>query len=183
MLIAERKGFIVGGIFIFRINDIIDLPIIDRTSGQRICTVKDVVIDTRENRVYALVCKERLIKRSIEIVPYNDVIAITQNYVVIYGKDSIINEREALSIYRRYTSIENILGKLVINSRGEILGIIRDLLINSADGHIKAYEYSAGYFDDLVSGRRIIQFDKSYNLAEKNMVLREYSPASYQYHK
>jgi uncharacterized protein YrrD len=164
-------------IFIFRVNDIIDLPIIDRASGQRICTVKDVIIDARENKVYALVCKEHLIRRVTEIIPYDYVIAVTQNFIMITKKCNIIKHREIPSMNRRFFSIDNIIGKLILNAKGEIIGIIRDIMLNTSNGSINAYEISEGYFDDLVTGRRIIKLNKSFNIAEKNMVLKEYNQA------
>lgn len=162
---------IEGGIFIFRINDIIDLPIIEKNSGQRICTAKDVIIDAGENRVYALLCSRGFIDRSMEVIPYERVTGVSQNYITISGRDSMIKLRETRLNHLRYMRYENIVGKLVINSREEILGIIRDLLIDADDGRIIAYELSDGYLDDLMRGRKIVQFDKSCNLAEKNMLL------------
>jgi len=181
---AESEGFNMqfGGMRLFRVNDIVDLPIIEKTSGQRICTVKDVIVDTRENRVYALLCRERLIKRSCEIIPYDDVISITQNYVMIAGKTGVLRQKRTISRRSRYQGLDDILGKLVINKRGEILGIIRDLLINSDNGRIIAYELSEGYLDDLVTGRRIVEFDGNYNLSSKSMVMEDCSPSNYMYY-
>lgn len=170
-------------IFIFRVNDIIDLPIIDRASGQRICTVKDVIIDARENKVYALVCREHLIRRATEIIPYDYVIDVTQNYVMITKKCNIIKHREIPSMNRRFFSIENIIGKLIMNKKGEIIGAIRDIMLNTSDGSISAYEISEGYFDDLLSGRRIIELNKSFSITEKNMVIKEYNHAYVNNHK
>ena len=50
-------------------------------------------------------------------------------------------------------------------------------MLNTSNGSINAYEISEGYFDDLVTGRRIIKLNKSFNIAEKNMVLKEYNQA------
>lgn len=148
---------------------------VEKTSGERFCTVKDVIIDSKENRVYALVCKESLIKRSKEAIPYSSVISLSQNYVLITRKDSAVIHREIWYRNRHCMSYEFIIGKLVINSRGEILGIIRDLLIDAESGAIKAYELSEGYIDDIVKGRRIIELDKNCSFTEHSMVIKENS--------
>ena len=162
-------------ISIFRINDIIDLPVVDIISAQRLCTTRDGIIDLRENRVYALVCKERIFKRSLEIIPFRNITAITQNNIGIAGKINQVSLRELSIKHRRFQSYCSILGKLVMSSRGEILGVIRDLLIDTNTGIIKAYELSEGYLDDFLGGRHIIGLDCGYKLTGKNVVLNEYN--------
>ena len=160
---------------IFRLNDIIDLPLIDRISAQRLSTIKDVIIDLREKRVYALVCKERLFKRSLEAVPFRNVTSITLNGVEMNSKTSLISLRELSVKYRRFQCCQNIVGKMVLSSRGETLGIIRDILIDEESGVIKAYELSDGYIDDFLRGRYIIELDFGHTIGGKNAELKEYS--------
>lgn len=159
----------------FRINDIIDLPIIQSMSEQRLCTIRDVIIDMRENRVFALVCKERILRRSLEVMPFRNVVAITQNCVVVVGRINQISLRELSIKSRRFLSYRNILGKIVLNSRGETSGIIRDLLFDTNSGIIKAYELSDGYIDDIIKGRHIVELECGHALSGKNLVLRDYS--------
>lgn len=160
---------------IFRVNDIIDLPMVDSISAQRLCTIRDVIIDLRENRVYALVLRERLFKRSLEAVPFKNVTAISQNCVEVNSRINPIGLRELSIKHRRFQSCQNIMGKMVLSSRGETLGIIRDILIDAKSGIIKAYELSDGYIDDFLRGRHIIELDCGHKLAGKNVELKEYN--------
>ncbi|HYF82787.1 MAG TPA: PRC-barrel domain-containing protein [Clostridia bacterium] len=158
---------------IFRVNDIVDLPVIESMSAQRLYTIRDVIIDMRESRVYALVCKERVFRRSLEAIPYRNISAITQNSVAVTGRTDQISLRVLSMKYRRFQSYKNILGKLVLNSRGETLGIIRDLIIDTSSGIIKAYELSEGYIDDILRGRHIIELECGHTLSDKNVVLKD----------
>lgn len=158
-------------IFIFRINDIIDLPVTDRLTEHRICTIRDVIIDLRESRVYALVCKESLFKRCLDAIPYRNVTSITPNSIEIEGKIGQVSLRELSLKHRRFQRYGVILGKLVLNSRGETLGVIRDLLIDTNSGIIRAYELSEGYLDDFIVGRHIVGLDRGHKLTGKNVVL------------
>lgn len=163
---------------IFRINDIIDLPVVDSISAQRLCTIRDVIIDLRESRVYALVCKEKLLGRSLEVVPFRKVNAISQNNVAVAGRINYISIRELRLNRRRYQSYQSILGKMVLSSRGETMGIVRDILIDTNSGIIKAYELSEGYLDDFLRGRHIIEMDSGHTLTGKNVVIKEYNAQS-----
>jgi len=112
----DRSASEVNGMF--RINDMIDLPIIQDKSAQRICTVRDVIVDMREIRIYALVCREKLLRRFLEAVPFENVEEITQSSIIITGRICRIDLRQLEMKSRRFQSYGNILGKLVLNPRG-----------------------------------------------------------------
>lgn len=160
---------------IFRINDIVDLPVIDSATARRICTIRDVIIDLKENRVYALVCRERFFRRYMEAIAFRNVSAITQNSVAVTGRTAHLNSRELNMRQRRFQSYNMILGKLVLGTHGEILGVIRDLLIDVDTGMIKAYELSEGYLDDFLKGRRIVSLEYGNKLTGKNLVHSDYT--------
>jgi uncharacterized protein YrrD len=144
-------------------------------SAQRLSTIRDVIIDMRESRVYALVCKETLLRRSKEAIPFSNVAAITQNSVAVTCRTDKINLRGLSMKYRRFQSYKNILGKIVLSTKGETLGIIRDLLIDPNSGIINAYELSEGYIDDLIRGRHIIELERGHTLSDKNVVIKDCS--------
>lgn len=164
----------------FRINDMIDLPVIQSITRQRLCTIRDVIIDMHENRVYAFVCKERILKRSLEAISYRNIIAITQNSVIAEGKTSQISIDELSMEHRRFQSYRKVLGKMVLSSKGETLGIIRDLLIDTSTGIIKAYELSEGYLDDILKGRHIVELESGHTLSGESLVLLDCG-TKYQY--
>lgn len=171
-------GEVVG---MFRINDMIDLPLVDSTSLHRFCTIRDVLIDSRVRKVYALVCKERFFRRSIEAVLFSNVVDISQNSVKVNDRTFSISYRELSIKHRRFQSYQDILGRLVISGRGENLGIIRDILIDTNSGMIKAYELSEGYIDDLIRGRHIVDLECGHILDSSNLHIKE-SGTQYSYH-
>ena len=160
-------------ISIFRINDIIDLPVFDCVSEEKRCTVRDVIIDTKENRLHILICRERMLGRSLEAIPYKNVESISQNGIRASGNISRMSPRGLLAKQRRFSSCQDILGKLVQSTRGEPLGIIRDILFDTNTGIIKAYELSEGYFDDFIRGRHIVELEHGYTLTGSNAVIKE----------
>jgi len=144
-------------------------------SSHRLCTIHDVIVDLRENRIFALVCRERLLKRTLEAIPYRNVVSITQNGIGVTGNMKQISLRELDMKHRRYQSYCVLLGKLVLSSRGETLGVVRDLLIDTTSGVIKAYELSEGYLDDFLHGRHIVGIDYDNFLTGKNIVLNDFN--------
>ena len=160
-------------ISIFRINDIIDLPVFDCVSEEKRCTVRDVIIDTKENRLHILICRERMFGRSLEAVPFKNIESISQNGIRASGNISRMSPRGLLAKQRRFSSCQDILGKLVQSTRGEPLGIIRDILFDTNTGIIKAYELSEGYFDDFIRGRHIVELEHGHTLTESDAATKE----------
>ena len=160
-------------IIIFRINDIIDLPVVDIKSMKRICSIRDVIIDLRESKVYALVCREKLFGGLFEAVPFVKVISLSQNNVIVEGRNRIISIRESMLKKRRHQSYQSILGKLVQSSKGETPGVVRDILIDADSGVIRAYELSEGYLDDFVKGRQIVELGLGNKQKGINFVIEE----------
>lgn len=171
-LFSLLKYEVIG---IFRINDIVDLPVVDSITAQRLCTIRDVIIDLRENRVYALVCKEKLFRRSLESIPFMHVAEISQSSIAVAGRMNMISLRELNIKRRRFQSYQSILGKLILSSSGDTLGVIRDILIDTKSGIIKAYELSEGYIDDFLGGRHIMELDFGHTLIGKSIVLKEHN--------
>lgn len=149
---------------IFRINDLIDLPVIDSMSARKLCSIKDVIIDIREYRVHALVCREKVLGRSLEAMPFKNVESISQNGIWVKGSFSHMCSRSLLTKQKRLKSYQHVLGKLVRSHEGESLGVIRDILFDTDTGIIKAYELSEGYIDDFLRGRHIVEMKSGHSL-------------------
>lgn len=150
----------------------IDLPVIDKLSAQKLCTIKDVIIDLKEYRIHALICRERFLGRSFEALLFKNVEAISQNGITVTGRTGRMNIRNLMAEQRRFQSYQDILGKVVQSSRGEPMGIIRDILVDTGTGIIKAYELSEGYFDDFLRGRHIVELQQGHELTEKNVDIK-----------
>lgn len=146
----------------------IDLPVIDSMSARKLCTIRDVIIDIKENQIHALVCRERMFGRSLEAVPFKNVESISQNGIWTKGNISRMSSRGLLAKQKRFKSHQYILGKLVHSSEGESLGIIRDILFDTNTGIIKAYELSEGYIDDFLKGRHIVEMESGHSLSGYN---------------
>lgn len=142
----------------FRISDFIDLPIkaLKEESPLK-CTVKSVLIDGFNNKIAALVCKEGAIKKYSQIIPYTKIISVDINGIVVPDQGSLrkIPSKELSD----YIQIEEIINKSVKTNLGDLQGILTDIYVEVLTGRILSYELSEGYYDDIVSGRKIIQLE------------------------
>ncbi len=139
----------------FRISDLLDLPIKTILSEDNTkYTVKSVLLDGNKNKLVAIVCKEGTIKKYCKTIPYERIISIDMNGVIISDENCIkkVKHSEIVS----YLQLEDILRKDVKSNTDDFYGILTDIYINLLTGAISGYELSEGYLDDFISGRRII---------------------------
>ncbi|OGO77106.1 MAG: hypothetical protein A2Y23_13670 [Clostridiales bacterium GWB2_37_7] len=156
----------------FRISDLIDLPILTlmQENSLRI-NVKSILLDGFNNRIAAIICKEGTLKKSYKIIPYEKIIAIDTNGIIISDLHCIEKLRD--KEINEFLQLGAVINKIVKSSNGDLYGILTDIYINLLNGKITAYELSEGYLDDLVNGRRIINISENLNntLVNKEIIL------------
>lgn len=143
----------------FRISDFLDLPVKCINGNKRMKhTVKTLLIDGNNNKIAALICKEGAIKKIVKLIPYEKIIAIDINGIVISDEFCIakVQQQELHS----YFQLEDILNQLVKNNAGSLQGRITDIYVDLLSGKITSYEISEGYLDDFLNGRKIIAIEK-----------------------
>lgn len=146
----------------FRISDLIDLPIItikEQPNAKHF--VKSVLLDGQKNRVAALVCKESQIKKYMKIIPYENIISVDINRVIV----SDINCMRKISSkgLENLLLMDDVINKSIRSNTGDFEGVLTDLYINLLNGKIISFELSEGYIDDLMRGRKIIGFEDALN--------------------
>ena len=141
----------------FRISDLIDLPVLDTQSGKQVCTIKTLVFEKNKDRLKYLVCKESLLKKYTKVIPFWSVQRISRNGLYISHKNAITELKNINKLKHSFVYYDSIMNTLIMNSDQEILGIITDIYISEQNGKITAYEVSDGYLDDILRGRKILE--------------------------
>lgn len=158
----------------FRISDLIDLPIFTlKESKSSKFTVKSLLLDGINNRIAAIICKEGTLKKSCQIIPYEKIISIDINGIIIADIKCI--QKLPIKELNNYLQLDALINKAVKSSSGDLFGILTDIYINLLNGRITSYELSEGYIDDIVNGRRIIKISTNLGntLVNKEIILSQ----------
>jgi uncharacterized protein YrrD len=143
---------------VFRVSDLLDLPIKLILQDHVIkFTAKSLLIDGLNNKVSAIICKEGTMKKTFRLIPYSSVISIDLNGIII-AKSSSIKKVHSKEL-NNFIQLDCIMNKLVKSSDGDLKGILTDIYINLLNGKIVGYELSEGYIDDILNGRKVINFE------------------------
>lgn len=137
----------------YRMSDLINLPVIESSEGNTLCTAKTVIIDIADHSISAVVCKEGFINKYICMVPMVNIIGLDKNRILIRNKGAIKKVKQSSIEARKLLFFENIVDKVIMDNTGDIMGAIRDVIFDENDGRIMFYEVSEGYIDDITRGR------------------------------
>lgn len=150
-----------------KVSDLINLPIIDLTSGSQLAIVKDVVLNADNDVLKGFLCENKL---------------LPLGKVKSFGKDAVIIESDFLDsilepfkvpVNPPYFLPEYIIGTPIMTESGKYLGTIGDILVEDNIGKILGYEVSDGLLKDLVSGRSFITVPQIITYGEDAVIIKE----------
>jgi len=131
-----------------RMRDLIRLPVIEQSTGERQGWLKDLLFDEKSNKVTGIVLeKDALLKPHLKKVARADILS--------FGKDSVLVDK--LSKKRcTGTAWSEKVGSKVFSGEGEIKGTVGDVFVDNIVENVMGYEISDGLFADLFNGRETI---------------------------
>lgn len=150
-----------------KVSDLINLPVINLTTGEQLSKVEDVILNADNDVLHGFLCEGKL---------------LPLKYVKNLGKDALMVEVEGLeSILETIKAHVNpplflpkyLLGTPIVTQKGECIGTVGDILIEQETGDILGYEVSDGLLKDLVSGRSLITIPQIIAYGEDAVVIKE----------
>jgi uncharacterized protein YrrD len=147
--------------------DIKGRSVVDQ-KGTLLGSVEDCIFDFRTNRLCSLIVAGEGLLSSSSILPLSSVVKLGDT--IIYGGSTFRCRRKKLFMNRIIT-LNEILGKHIINLEGENEGKLADLIIDEDTGEILALICSRGLVEDLVGGRRLVLMRKSTTLINHRILV------------
>jgi uncharacterized protein YrrD len=125
-----------------------NLPVIDVVSGQQLGYVVNFKIINHE------------ILAGLYLVTFNNrVLYLARDCITQIGRDAVLVQAEAGQAIEGEPDWPDNAGlnsSAVMTTKGEVLGVLTDILLEDTAGNIMGYELSDGYFNDLLRGRKVI---------------------------
>lgn len=129
-------------------TELIGLPVVDRSTGAVVGTMRGVVFRTDRKRIDGIVMEERGWMRRCRFVPWQS--------VTVLGDRSIIVDRVGGAAPARPVNCPGGQNKLY-DAEGSYVGRISNYLIDEKNGAVLGMELSASVLEDLKFGRKIIE--------------------------
>lgn len=155
-------------------SNLIGLPILSYNFEPLNYVVKEIIYCLVKFRVLALCVGSIDSEKHTQIILFQKIKDITEKGVLIYSTDDIVKTDEIpefkniIENYKPVTGYEIYLNN---NNNNEIIGVVKDTLIQIKSGKILGFIMSEGLFDDLINGYSFLPISNEINLEEQKIIL------------
>ena len=143
------------------------LPIIDLSRGIRVAEVKDLICDHRQGRVVGLLLDKGGLLRAGKAIPWQLIYSIGQDAVTIQDSSGILPLKAVWPEHNHNKYV----GKEVLTTSGQYLGLVDDLALDTTTGRIMGCVLTDGIVGDILSGRAIIPVVESARINDENIIV------------
>ncbi len=132
------------------------LPVYVKSTGEKLGIVFDLCL-AEQGRVEGLILRKGALIKKSYLIPFEDVSS--------FGADGVMIEKTTIlqplkGTYQFFEGKERLVGKPLVSSTGESLGILADVYFQEELGTIVGYECSDGFFADISEGKRVVKTDE-----------------------
>jgi uncharacterized protein YrrD len=137
-------------------HDITGLRVIGREEGEELGFVLDLVFDAAADECVGLVLREKSFLHEAEVVPWDQIITIGPDAVMVESADSKVGLSKAPRIKEAMDQEFHLAGNRILTTDGKELGSFGDVFLDEKSGRVLGYELSGGFVSDTMSGKRYI---------------------------
>src|SRR3954464_3941049 len=145
-------------------KDIINLPVVTFSTGGKLATVDDLVIDPERRQVLALLIDEGGLFRSQRAIPFGRIQAIGPDVVIIPDSKAALDIGRDPVLKKLVRDDISVRGLRVVTEDGQKLGEVQDMLIDDKTGEIKGYYIGIGKVVSVTQGLRWIPVENTIRL-------------------
>lgn len=129
------------------------LPVYEKSTGEKLGEVFDLSLSD-DARVEGVLLRKGIVFKRNLLIPFQSIDS--------FGVDGIMVEDSAVfqpadDSYHIFEGKEKLVGKPLLSSAGEQLGLLEDVYFQEELGTIVGYECSDGFFADITEGKRVVK--------------------------
>ncbi|WP_026475811.1 PRC-barrel domain-containing protein [Alkaliphilus transvaalensis] len=133
--------------------------------------VKELVYCLKKLKVLGLIVEKQPKGKGKKVVPYKKIKDIRQQEIVITSHREILSPSQIPEIEVALENPSVMIGFEIYGMKGELVGIVKDTLIEIKTGKIVALLISEGVLTDIINGYGIIFLSEHINFDKKNIIL------------
>lgn len=125
----------------------------DMETGQEIGIAEDLCFKP-EGEVQGIIMDRKGILQRDQIVPMSSITSIGTDGIMVGEKNAIRTKTK--NDHKLHEGHYGIIGKTILTTEGEKLGIVEDVYFHEKMGTIVGYEVTDGFFADITEGRKVV---------------------------
>ncbi|NSL50190.1 PRC-barrel domain-containing protein [Calidifontibacillus erzurumensis] len=148
-----------------------DLPVYSEVSGKELGRVYDLCLD-KNGTVNGLIIDPKGLLKKNKFIPLSEVSSFGLDGVMV--KDEQKAERitdKLVGLYFLENGKDHIIGKPLVTTEGDKLGLVEDVYFLEEMGTIIGYEVTDGFFADMTEGRKVYKTKKPLTIGENILIV------------
>ncbi|SDK53691.1 PRC-barrel domain-containing protein [Natronincola ferrireducens] len=138
-------------------SELIGVPILKEDKKIKLTYTKDIIYGKNPLKVIAFSIKmKNSQKKNNRIIPFQKIKDINHEEIIIVAEKDIIFPHEAPEINSAVEKPIKVIGFHIYDEQKNLVGTIRDTIIEKNSGKILAFIISEGVIDDLIEGHSIL---------------------------
>ncbi|MGI9860123.1 PRC-barrel domain-containing protein [Moorella naiadis] len=147
-------------------REVVGLPVISRDRGEELGRIQDLYFDESGGNLKAILLADGGWLRQPRVVDFSRLEARGTDAFMVSDAGTVVHEPPPGT--RRWQELK---GLRLINSAGQELGLVEDLVIELPSGQVKALEVSTGLVNDLLDGRKELPLTGPVNWGEDTVIM------------
>lgn len=146
------------------------MSVISLKGGKEIGKVIDLLF--QETHVEGLLIDKNGWLNSHLFVPLENIHAMGQDALVIDDVKMLsVYDKKQFPFYSLHNGTKKIVGKTLMSTEGEKLGLVEDVYFHENLGNIVGYEVTDGFIADLKEGKRVLKSTAPLTVGEEVIVI------------
>jgi len=108
-----------------------------------------------------------------KVLLFKKVKDITEKGILIYSQNDIVNVDELNEMKDMFNNHKPVIGYEIYLNNDQIIGVVKDTLLQISSGRILGFIISEGVFDDLINGYSFLPLDEGIDLDEYKIILKD----------
>lgn len=136
---------------IARLTETLNLPVISLDSGRNLGTCQGYIFDASK-KALALQVRQKGFLSKCKIIPFEEISSIGRDAIMITSEASFVSPKKAPEISRVIEEKIQILGAEVLTEKGENIGQVQEVLLETRSGKINSILVGQGMIKNLARG-------------------------------
>lgn len=156
-------------------SELIDLSVVkERKKLAESYRTNNVIYSRKGFKALGIVIRpEELLPETYRIIPFKKIKDITSEEIAISSDNDILLPYQIPEVYEAFSNPIKIIGFDIYNHNNNLIGVIKDIILQKSTGKIIAFIISEGIIDDLVEGYSILPVINYINFQEDHILISE----------
>lgn len=153
-------------------KSIIGKNVLSRADGEKIASVKDIIISKDHTRIVALLTDGGGLFSKARMVPMSKVVSFGKDAVVVTDRAADMEAQDDPVVKESLDSKDKLIGKAVFTERGDEQGKVSDIHFDEASHSIVALELSGGVLESAAEGTANLPVEDIISIGQDAVVIK-----------